>query len=222
VDLQIEPGRITAMVAGSELYTTKINIKPASAKAWSRIRQRCAGQIGSLIELLQGRLSQGVMQIITDRDGGLFPRPAEIQLACSCPDWADMCKHVAAVLYGVGARLDENPELLFLLRKVDHLELIARAGSVSALAKKAKGQKTIASDELADVFGIELDVAEEPVVAVTSVKPGARKPKASGTQVRPPRKNSPPAVSSTTRSVTRLAVSRTGASSKPTRRGLRR
>src|SRR5688500_10220527 len=128
VDLQIEPGRVTARVSGSELYEVNIKIKPLASACWDCIKRDCAGKIGSLIELLQGKLSKDVMELVTRRDGGLFPRPAEITKDCSCPDWADMCKHVAAALYGIGARLDHQPELLFVLRKVDHLDLIARAG----------------------------------------------------------------------------------------------
>jgi uncharacterized Zn finger protein len=156
-DLQIEPGRVTALVCGSDLYKIKIGIKPLSAPGWAAVKRQCAGQIGSLIELLGGKLSQAVMQIITRHDGGLFPKPAEIELDCSCPDWADMCKHVAAALYGVGARLDERPELLFVLRQVDHLELISQAGDIKALTKGKGAQKTIAADSLSDVFGIELE-----------------------------------------------------------------
>jgi uncharacterized Zn finger protein len=103
------------------------------------------------------------MEVVTRKDGGLFPKPNEIELDCSCPDWADMCKHVAASLYGIGARLDERPELLFELREVDHLELIAGAGDAAALGKPAAGGKTIAAGDLADVFGIELDEPAAPV-----------------------------------------------------------
>jgi uncharacterized Zn finger protein len=200
VDLQIEPGRITALVAGSELYKIRIGIKPAAPRKWNEIKRRCAGQIGSLIELLQGRLSQGVMKIITDRNGGLFPKPAEIDLNCSCPDWADMCKHVAATLYGIGARLDEKPELLFVLRKVDHLELIEKAGDVRDLRKKATDKKTIAANQLADVFGIELDTAEPVTTSVPApvsrsarsqrvkaAKPAARRGTAASANGRKPR-----------------------------------
>ncbi len=159
--LEITQGRIHAMVCGSELYTVDISIKTLPPNRWKEVKQRCAGQIGSLLELLQGRLSENVMSVVTDRDQGLFPLPEEICLECSCPDWAVMCKHVAAVLYGVGARLDERPELLFLLRGVDHEELIdAEAGlaaaSMDATGDTKGGRRRIADDDLTDVFGIEM------------------------------------------------------------------
>jgi uncharacterized Zn finger protein len=155
VDLQIHPGKVTALVSGSALYTITITITPLADDHWRGIKSRCAGQIGSLVELLQGRLSKGVMDIVTAHEGGLFPKPREIKLGCSCPDWAGMCKHVAAVLYGVGARLDQQPELLFLLRKVDHLELIADAAPPTRKRTRA-GTKTLVASQVADVFGIEL------------------------------------------------------------------
>ncbi|MBI3838820.1 MAG: hypothetical protein HY288_12925 [Planctomycetia bacterium] len=128
-------------------------------RTWKDVQSRCAGRIGSLVELLQGKLSRDVMQVVTDRDNGLFPKPHEIDMECSCPDWAGMCKHLAATLYGVGARLDHQPELLFVLRQVDHRELIAKVGDVARSAKPADRRRrtTIAADSLADVFGIELD-----------------------------------------------------------------
>jgi uncharacterized Zn finger protein len=155
--LDIEKGRISAMVSGSEIYQVEIAIKTLSQKKWKEVKNRCAGQIGSLLELLQGKFSRNVMSVVTDRRKGLFPLPGEISLECSCPDWAVMCKHVAAVLYGVGARLDEAPELLFLLRGVDHEELISAEVGVAATAAATKGsRKRIADDALADVFGIEM------------------------------------------------------------------
>ncbi len=173
VDLQIGPGKITALVSGSDLYRIAITIQPLPATRWMVVKSTCKGQIGSLIELLQGRISKGVMEIVTHRDRGLFPSPKEIQLDCSCPDWADMCKHIAAVLYGVGNRLDHQPELLFHLRKVDHLELIADIAAATVPAKKSTGKKTIASKDLSQVFGIELD-EPTPVAKVTPAKRAAK------------------------------------------------
>jgi uncharacterized Zn finger protein len=189
-DLQIEPGQVKALVCGSELYRITIGIKPLAAQAWAAVKRQCAGQIGSVIELLKGKLSQEVMQIITRRDGGLFPQPGEIGLKCTCYDWADMCKHVAAALYGVGARLDEKPELLFVLRKVDHLELIEEAGDVRRLTGRGAGQKTIAAEELSDVFGIELEptAGSEPpgaaAAAAGEVKGGVKRSRARGEEAR--------------------------------------
>lgn len=155
IDLQIAPGKIIAQVMGSSLYEETIVIKPLPPKQWAAIKAECAGKIDSLVGLLQGRLSDGVMRVITDREKGLFPAPTEIELDCSCPDWADMCKHIAAVLYGVGARLDAQPELLFVLRGVDHLELIGAAADAPALAGRVAGAMDTA--QMADVFGIEID-----------------------------------------------------------------
>ena len=161
--LDIAKSEINAMVSGSELYKVKIAIKTLARKKWKDVKNHCAGQVGSLIELLQGRLSGNVMKVVTDRNKGLFPLPTEISLKCNCPDWAVMCKHVAAVLYGVGARLDEKPELLFLLRGVDHEELISTEVGVATATGKAKGgRKRIADDALEDVFGIEMSEDATP------------------------------------------------------------
>ena len=152
--LDIRPGRIEAIVSGSELYNIDIRIKELQAATWASIKNTCSGHIGSMLELLQGKLSDQVMAIVTDRHHGLFPQPGEITLDCSCPDWADMCKHVAAVLYGVGSRLDSQPELLFLLRDVDAQELIA---AEMALPEAATAGDTLADDQLGAIFGIDLD-----------------------------------------------------------------
>jgi uncharacterized Zn finger protein len=168
--LAIGKGEIDAMVSGSELYTVKITIHTLARKKWTDVKKRCAGQIGSLLELLEGRLSKSVMSVVTDRNQGLFPLPKEIRLECNCPDWAVMCKHVAAVLYGVGARLDEHPELLFLLRGVDHEELIETEVGVTAAAGSEVGRRRIAEDALAEVFGIEMSETVAPFGAKTAAR----------------------------------------------------
>jgi uncharacterized Zn finger protein len=156
IDLKVSAGQIEGLVCGSEVYSVRVAIKPLAQAHWSRIKTQCAGQVGSLIELLEGRLSESVMSIITHREGGLFPKPPEIQMDCSCPDSATMCKHVAAVMYGVGARLDLQPELLFVLRNTNHADLIAQAADFE-VTRKGSGRKMIADDALGSVFGIELD-----------------------------------------------------------------
>ena len=163
-------------VSGSELYDVKVSIKTLPGKRWNAIKGRCSGQIGSLLELLQGRLSDHVMAVVTDRQDGLFPSPEEISFECSCPDWAVMCKHVAAVLYGVGARLDAKPELLFLLRDVNHEELIEADAKAAIVGATARGKsKRLASAELSDVFGIELESGDASAPAVDTPDDGAKK-----------------------------------------------
>ena len=152
--LAIEEGGVDARVAGRELYHVVVRVKKLPRPAWKAMKSACAGQIGSVLELLQGRLSDRVMEIVTHRDTGLFPKPGEIKLACDCPDWATMCKHAAAVLYGVGNRLDHGPELLFRLRGVDEAELIA---ADVALPPKAASADTLADGDLGGIFGIDLD-----------------------------------------------------------------
>jgi uncharacterized Zn finger protein len=177
VDLQIEPGSVTALVIGSTMYQVKVTVARVSRAQWRAVCTDCAGAIDSVVELLQGRLSKGVMTRLCEEQKGLFPSPRDIVFTCSCPDWASMCKHVAAVLYGIGARLDHQPELLFALRRVDQQDLIAKAGS--QLSTKHRGPaagKRLEGDDLSEMFGIELAAAEELNAAGT---PGARAPKAS-------------------------------------------
>lgn len=157
VDLQITKGEVSAMVAGSELYNVKISIKPVTAGRWKAICRDCAGTINSLVELLQGRLAKGVMDRVCREGDGLFPAPGEIKLSCSCPDWADMCKHVAAVLYGVGARLDEIPQLLFVLRDVDEKELLAGVDQGLPLTRTTPSAAKVLDDsDVAALFGLEM------------------------------------------------------------------
>jgi uncharacterized Zn finger protein len=191
--LAITPGTVSALVQGSELYHQTIRILPLATEKWERIKSKCQGKIGSLIELLQGKISDEIMAIVTDPDDGLFPSPKEIKLICSCPDSAHMCKHVAAVLYGVGARLDTQPELLFKLREVDHNDLIAAAEAPASLTGKGRGgRRRLDAEAVGSVFGIDLDgeippaptaskalqTAPESLPAKSKVEPPARKPAA--------------------------------------------
>jgi uncharacterized Zn finger protein len=169
VDLQLAAGQITALVSGSEIYEVKVKILPVAKPRWKSICDDCGDSIDSLVELLQGRLSKGVMERICQQKTGLFPSPQEIKLSCSCPDWAEMCKHVAAVLYGIGARLDQQPELLFRLREVDEKELIANAGKALPRAKKSPAAaKVLGGEDLSKLFG--LDIAESEAESASQTK----------------------------------------------------
>lgn len=156
VDLQIAPGTVAARVSGSSIYRTTIRVKPLAADVWKKLCADCAGGIDSLVELLQGRFATGVMERLCRQGDGLFPVPKEIRFDCSCPDGAYMCKHVAAVLYGIGARFDRQPELLFTLRQVDASELLAKAGAGITL-DTAASERTLATDDVGALFGLEMD-----------------------------------------------------------------
>ena len=194
--LAIRTGRIDAIVSGSELYDVAIRVGKLKAAVWKSVRSRCSGQIGSMLELLQGKLSREVMSVVTDRERGLFPKPGEIRFDCSCPDWASMCKHVASVLYGVGSRLDDRPESLFVLRGVDTAELIA---TEMTLPGDAAIDDVLADDALAGIFGIDLDTATDSVSDSDGPPPapqapaGRRKP-ARRRAAPAPERQAPPAV----------------------------
>ncbi len=199
VDLQIAKGEVAAMVAGTNLYNVRVTIAPVEGSRWKAICRDCAGSVDSLIEILQGRLAQGVMDRVCRQGDGLFPAPQHIKLSCSCPDWAEMCKHVAAVLYGIGARLDEQPELLFLLCDVDVNELLAGAGPDLTLARnRPSAEKLLDDSDLAALFGLEMAEAPEAGIPPRVPKPPAgSKPKKASKPV-PKKKSSAAAKASPT------------------------
>ncbi len=176
LDLQIRPGEIRAMVSGSSLYRVTVSIGALSRAQWQATCRDCASGIDSLVELLQGRFSKGVMERICQQGKGLFPKPSEIKFSCSCPDYAFMCKHVAAVLYGVGARLDEQPDLLFQLRAVDQRELVTNLDSPLPLSKnRPDAARVLVDDDISALFGLEMASGDTPVE--TEPKAAARRKK---------------------------------------------
>ena len=190
VDLKITKGEVAAMVAGTKLYKVKIAIKPVTTTRWKAICRDCAGTIDSLVELLQGRLAKGVMDRICREGDGLFPAPDEIQLSCSCPDWADMCKHVAAVLYGVGARLDEMPRLLFVLRDVEESELLASVEQDLPLTRATlSAEKVLDDSDVAALFGLEMTETariDAPAPTAPKLPPRSKTPSKKPAQSRSP------------------------------------
>lgn len=175
LDLQIGSRQITALVSGSSVYKVSITIAAVPAKQWQAICQDCAGSIDSLVELLQGRLSNAVIERLCRQQSGLFPKPAEIKFDCSCPDYASMCKHVAAVLYGIGARLDVQPELLFRLRSVNENDLVADLGTALAISKTAPSSRKVLQDvDIAELFGIDIESADESLPLQLSKAPAKK------------------------------------------------
>ena len=182
IDLQITPLEVRAMVSGSSIYRISVAIAAVPEAQWRTICGDCAGGIDSLVELLQGRFSKGVMERLCRQDKGLFPRPSEIEFSCSCPDYAYMCKHVAAVLYGIGSRLDEKPELLFHLRAVDENDLVAHLDTALPLAKKGPGAgKVLESDDISALFGLDMAEGSAGGTGVAAPQP-AKKDRKSRTE----------------------------------------
>lgn len=209
LDLQIAPGKVSALVQGSRRapYKVIIDIKPLDKAAWDKLVKTCEGKIESLQELLEGRFPKALDEMFTAKGKGLFPAPKEISFDCSCPDYASMCKHVAAALYGVGKRLDENPALFFVLRNADVDELISKAiiqKSETLLSKSGrKSRRVIEGNDLTNMFGIEMDeksasakeqkyqpkiAAEEPVAKEKKFPGKENDNKAPGKKGRKPKK----------------------------------
>jgi len=181
VDLQIRRGEVRALVRGSEMYESAIDIAPCKPVVWKRVRRRASSGVGSLIELLEGRLSESVMSEIVAEKGGLLPDLRQVTLDCSCPDWARLCKHLAAVLYGIGARLDQEPELLFTLRGVEPGDLVSSPAPPATGAPPARANRL--EGDLSVVFGIELADTDPP----TRRRPKAAKRPATGRKRKRPR-----------------------------------
>ena len=196
VDLFVQRSIIEAIVAGSEPYKVNIRIDALDKAIWKKIKKDCSASIDSLLDLLAGRFSDGVMRRLTQQQGGLFPSPREIKMKCSCPDWSYCCKHLAAVMYGVGARLDRRPELLFVLRGVDHQELVSQAVAEGNLDKELAGAQdsTLAGEDLGAIFGIELDATAPPSSAPESPRrSAAARSTKSGARAGRPKRSAKPA-----------------------------
>jgi uncharacterized Zn finger protein len=181
LDLQIANGKIAALVQGSrsQPYKIAVHIDPLGEKAWKGIRKLCEGKLATLQDLLGGSFPEDMAELFTAKGTGLFPSPREIKFQCSCPDWAHMCKHVAAVLYGVGARLDADPSLFFTLRNADMNDLIKTAieRKTTGLLKKSasKSGRVIRDEDVSAMFGIEMEGTGK-----TGKRKAARKPPKAG------------------------------------------
>ena len=185
LDMKISRGEIESLVMGSSSspYSIKIKIGNLPKKKWTEIKKKAKDKIGSLQKLLDGKFPKDLGEIFTAKGEGLFPAPKEIKLSCSCPDWASMCKHVAAVLYGVGVRLDENPGLFFALRGVNIDDLAGfaveerKSELLKSMSGKKKASRIIKGDDakLSKLFDIDLAETEERDIKSSPGKKSVRK-----------------------------------------------
>ena len=159
IDLQISKGRVQARVQGTRKtpYKVDIRISPLSEEKCDMIMERCVKKLDSLEALLSGAFPEEMKDLFFARDG-LFPSPAEISLNCSCPDWALMCKHVAAVLYGIGTRFDRDPMLFFELRGIDAGKLIdvTLQDRIEHMLENAENRtsRMLDGEDLSAIFGV--------------------------------------------------------------------
>ena len=176
LDFKINTGQIKALIQGTRQkpYEVSIKIKPLNKTAESKIKQHCEGKIESLQELIEGRFPKELSEVFTAQGDGLFPTPQEISFNCSCPDWASMCKHVAATLYGVGVKLDSDPKLFFRLRNTDMNSLITEAvrkkSKKMLKAAEKKTSRVLVGLDTAAVFGIDLNDKAEAFKTTASKK----------------------------------------------------
>jgi len=180
IDLSETKDGFTAQVLGTDPYQVDIKIDPLPTASWKALKKTCTGKVDSLINLLSGSLDDSIMSHMANPKNGLFPKPEEIHISCNCPDWATLCKHAAAVLYGIGHRLDSEPELLFKLRQVDHTELASTATeTIEAIAGEAQTSDSDLDDSaISDIFGIDIDLNDLPEEATPSPKTKKAKKKA--------------------------------------------
>ncbi len=216
LDLQISEGKVQSLVQGSESnpYSIVIKIKALEKSVWGKIKGVCEGKLDSLQELLVGKFPKALDEIFTAHGKGLFPAPKEIDFDCSCPDWASMCKHVAATLYGIGARLDKDPNLFFALRKIEINDLITETvkDKTKELLTKAKkkSSRIIEDQDLSSVFGIELDSVSKPAKKVkVKVLHKDKTPKAKKTSVKTKKVPSKQPVKKTAKSVSKTGTKKT-------------
>jgi uncharacterized Zn finger protein len=158
IDLSISDGKVAAMVMGSELYHVQIEINKLSAATWRKVVDLVGRRIDGMAELAEGKFPQELGEIFMRQGEGLFPSPREIHLHCDCPDYADMCKHVAAVLYGIGARLDVSPLLFFKLRSIPFEDLLKKSvdEKMKNLLKNAhrKTNRVLQGEDISKIFGL--------------------------------------------------------------------
>ncbi len=164
IHFAIKPGHIESIVMGtsSSPYNIKIKTKKLSPNKWNKMKRLSREHLCTLPELNEGKFPKELKDIFSDRGEGIFPTIKEMSFHCSCPDWANMCKHVSASLFALGSQIDNNIDLFFKLRGVNTSELVQSA--LKDEAKHLKNRKfedtaqvlTLSEKKLASLFDIKL------------------------------------------------------------------
>lgn len=160
IDMKMKGGTIKARVQGSRRtpYRVEIEIDPMPEARYKAVLKSLDSRIENLEALVNGDFPMAMKSLFTDLKSGLFPNPREIHFTCSCPGWASMCKHVAAVLYGIGNRLDHDPLLFFAMRGIDVSDFIQRSvkDKLSSMLKNADthSHRIIDDQSVEELFGV--------------------------------------------------------------------
>lgn len=150
LDLEIAPCSIRALVSAQELYEVALTLEPLDEEKRLALRTACAGNVGSLVALLEGQANDDLLHTLCDPENGLLPAPEDWHMSCTCPDWAEPCPHAAAAIYAAGVLIDRDPSLLFVLRALDPSALIAPpAVDTDAFLDPA---------DLGQTFGIDIEL----------------------------------------------------------------
>ncbi len=156
IDLKISRNSVIARVAADQVYDVQLHYRDADPYSVAELRSQCAGKLTGLLDFIQGKLSEEVMQYICNPVYGLFPEYGDFKISCTCLDDAVLCRHAAAALYAVATRLDDEPELFFTLRGIDAKDffeaedILTQTGSNSA--------EGLSADELSKTFGIDIEL----------------------------------------------------------------
>ncbi len=160
LDLKIEEGKVNSKISGSgsKIYDCEIHIERLSDERLKKILEHCQNKISTLDALLTGDFSEELLELFQDKSYGLFPSPDEISFRCDCPDVANICKHVAATLYAIGTKFDDDPMFFFELRQIESENLIQKSvekkleNMLEHVGKKTS--RTMDASKISDVFGL--------------------------------------------------------------------
>ena len=158
VDLKIFANQVKAKVQGTDLYEVTVDFAKPKPADIEKIKKLTGNRIANVEMLLKGNFPDELKELFTQNKPGLFPTPEEIKFDCDCLDWADMCKHVAAVMYGIGIRIDADPLQFFKLRGIDIDEFLTQVvdDKVANMLKNidVKSDRIMKDANVATIFGI--------------------------------------------------------------------
>jgi uncharacterized Zn finger protein len=183
LSIDIGKGCVEARVQGSRPapYAVSIKVRPLSPAEWKRLAGQLSTQAIFLAKLLAGEMPRDIETAFRGAGLSLFPEKAtELSTECSCPDWSNPCKHVAAVYYLLGEDFDRDPFLIFRLRGVDRGEFLEMLGQSKPSAAVADEPPPAAEPLSATDFWTAKELPPDSLGDVTTRRPTAALPRRLG------------------------------------------